>query len=47
MDYDEYRDAIERNEREIAHWEARTTETEQIALELAMCVDVVSKMSRL
>ena len=37
----------EKNEREIVHWEARTTETEQITLELAMCVDAINKLSDL
>lgn len=45
IDYDEYREAVDKNEREIAHWEARTTETEQIALELAMCMDVINHMA--
>lgn len=38
---------MERNEREIAHWEARTSETEKAALELAMCVDMVEKLEKL
>jgi len=45
VDYDEYRETVDKNEREIAHWEARTTETEKIALELAMCMDVVNNMA--
>jgi hypothetical protein len=47
IEYDEYRDAIDRNEREVAHWQNRTTETEKIALELAMCADVVNNMATL
>lgn len=47
IDYDEYRDTVDRNEREIAHWQARTTETEKIALELGMCMDVINNMARL
>ena len=35
------------NEREIVHWETRTTETERLALEFAMCVDVLDKLVRL
>lgn len=35
------------NEQEIAHWQARTDETEQLALELAMCVEAVNKINRL
>ena len=38
---------MEFNEREIAHWEARTTETEKAALELSMCMDAIDKLSRL
>lgn len=47
IEYDEYRASIDKNEREIAHWEARTAETERIALELAMCMDVVNSMAQL
>jgi len=47
MEYEEYRDSVERNEREIAHWQMRTTETEKIALELGMCMDVINNMARL
>src|SRR5260370_41861926 len=35
------------NEREIANWEARNTETEKAALELAMCMDAVDKLAKL
>ena len=37
----------EQNEREITHWEIRTSETQQIAMELAMCVDAIETMARL
>lgn len=37
----------EQNEREIAHWQTRTTETQKIALELGMCLDIVNKLARL
>jgi DNA invertase Pin-like site-specific DNA recombinase len=47
IDREEYRRRIETNQREIAHWEARTTETEKIALELAMCIEAVEKIARL
>ena len=47
IDYDEYRDIIDRNEREIAHWQMRTTETEKIALELGMCMDIIHNMAHL
>jgi hypothetical protein len=38
---------VDRNEREIAHWQMRTTETEKIALELGMCMDIVNNMAQL
>lgn len=44
---EEYLRRVETNEREIAHWEARTTETQKIALELAMCLDAIDKLARL
>ena len=44
---EEYLRRVELNEREITHWESRTTETEKAALELAMCMDAVDKLSRL
>jgi DNA invertase Pin-like site-specific DNA recombinase len=44
---EEYQRRIEQNEREIAHWEARTTDTEQIALELAVCIEAVDKIATL
>ncbi len=44
---EEYLRRKEQNEREIVHWESRTTETEQITLELAMCVDAINKLSDL
>jgi hypothetical protein len=37
----------EQNEREIAHWQARTTETEQAAVELKMCMNVVNQITEL
>jgi DNA invertase Pin-like site-specific DNA recombinase len=36
---------IEQNEREIAHWEARTTDTQRIAIELAMCVEALERVA--
>jgi len=36
---EEYVRVRNQNQREIAHWQARTSETEQLALELAMCVE--------
>ncbi len=47
IDKDEYRRRVELNEREIAHWEARTTQTEKAALELAMCMDAIDKLAKL
>ncbi len=47
IDKDEYRRRIENNERDMAHWESRTTETEKAALELAMCMDAIEKLTLL
>lgn len=47
LDELEYKRRIEQNEREMAHWEARTTETEKAALELAMCMDAIHKIEQL
>jgi len=47
IDRKEYLHIRETNEREMAHWESRTTQTEEIALELAMCVEAVQRLSRL
>src|SRR5258708_6269376 len=44
---EEYRRRVEANEREIAHWEARTTETKKLAVELALCLDAIDKLARL
>ncbi|MEO0561918.1 MAG: recombinase family protein, partial [Chloroflexota bacterium] len=44
---EEYRQRVEDNEREMAHWEARTTETERVAIELALCVDAVNRIADL
>ena len=44
---DDYLIRKEQNEREITHWEIRTSETQQIAMELAMCVDAIETMARL
>ena len=43
---EEYLRRVEVNEREIAHWQARTTETEQKALELSMCIEAVNRISQ-
>lgn len=47
IDWQEYLRIRETNEREIAHWEARTAETETLAAELALCMEVVDKIHRL
>jgi hypothetical protein len=44
---EEYVRRKEQNEREIAHWQSRTSETEQIALELTLCVQAVQKINAL
>ncbi|GAB5491437.1 MAG: hypothetical protein Phog2KO_16520 [Phototrophicaceae bacterium] len=41
---EEYRRRIDENEREISHWEMRTSETEKLGLEFAMCVNAVKTM---
>jgi hypothetical protein len=41
---EEYLRRKEQNEREIAHWESRTTETEKKAMELALCADTIDKI---
>jgi hypothetical protein len=43
---EEYMRIREANEREITHWEARTT-TEELAVELALCMEAVDKLARL
>jgi DNA invertase Pin-like site-specific DNA recombinase len=37
----------EQNEREIAHWQARTTETYKAAIELTMCMEALDSLARL
>jgi hypothetical protein len=46
IDLAEYQRRIEANEREIAHWESRTAETQRAALELNMCVDLSRRLVR-
>ena len=43
---EEYLRRKDQNEREITHWEARTTETEKIALELALCLEAMDKINQ-
>lgn len=47
MPREEYTKIKEENEREIAHWQARTTETEKAAVELRMCLNVVNQIIEL
>jgi hypothetical protein len=47
IDRDEYERRVQHNTREIAHWESRTTETQKVALELAMCIEAVDRLDRL
>jgi DNA invertase Pin-like site-specific DNA recombinase len=47
IDMDEYKRRVEKNERELAHWQTRTTEVEKVGLELAMCIEVLSTITRL
>ncbi len=44
IDRAEYLRRVEQNEREIVHWESRTTETQKLAVELAMCIDAIKKL---
>lgn len=44
---EEYLKRKSANEREIAHWEARTTETEKIALELTLCLEAIDRINHL
>ena len=44
---EEYRRRIELNERDIASWEARTTESEKLAMEIAMCIQAVDTINKL
>jgi hypothetical protein len=47
MPRDEYLRRKEQHEREIAHWESRTSETEQTAFEFALCAEALDKLARL
>lgn len=44
---EEYLRRKEHNERQIAHWEARTTESEKAAIELAMCMNALDQLAAL
>jgi hypothetical protein len=41
IEYEEYRHRIDANECEIAQWQSRTTETQKLSLEFAMCVETI------
>ncbi len=45
MSSEEYLKVKEFNEREIVHWETRTTETEQAALEFKMCMNMANEIA--
>ena len=47
IDVDEYKDRIEKNEREIAYWDNKTTETAQVAMELSICLEAIETMRRM
>src|SRR5437879_11267574 len=43
---EEYLKRKESNEREMAHWQSRTTETKKAAIELAMCMETIDNLVR-
>ncbi len=47
IDKEEYRRRVERNEREIIHWENRTTEIERVGIQLAICVRALKEIVEL
>jgi DNA invertase Pin-like site-specific DNA recombinase len=46
MNSEEYLRIREQNEREIAHWEARTSDIQQKALELTLCMETIEQLKR-
>lgn len=44
---EEYIRRVEFNEREIASWQARTTDTEKLAMELSMCIRAIDALTRM
>lgn len=42
---EEYLRRVDENERQIVHWQARTTEAERKAMELGMCMDAVNRIA--
>lgn len=47
MSREEYIKIKEDNERHIAHWEARTSETQKVGIELRMCMNIVNQILEL
>ena len=47
IDEKEYRRRVDENNREIAHWQARTTEAARRTIELAMCAEAINKLHQL
>ncbi len=43
---EEYLRRVDKNEREIAHWESRTTDTQKAAMDLALVVNAVNQIVR-
>lgn len=43
---EEYLKRVDTNEREIAHWESRTTDTQKAAMGLALCMNAVNQIAR-
>ena len=44
---EEYLNRTEVNEREIAHWQSRTSDTQKAGMELAMCLNAVDRIARI
>lgn len=44
---EEYLKIKENNEREIVHWQARTTETQKAAIEFQVCMNAINQMVEL
>jgi DNA invertase Pin-like site-specific DNA recombinase len=44
---EEYMRRVQENQREIAHWQARTADIQKVAIEFAMCVEMVDRIVRL
>jgi hypothetical protein len=42
---EDYLADVERNEREIIHWDVRTSETREMAAELTLCMEAVGKLA--